>query len=135
MKRNYTIELNQDGTPIEAHLRIDLNAQLRMKKKYNENALSTIFTALDDIEKMLFVFNEALNWKGNDNTITDAAELYELICDNDLGGVSGFQKILTGIARESGLINEKEKAVIDAQGEGLFEDAAKNVELLSTSTK
>lgn len=120
--RAYTLNLNDNGEKVEVSLRLTLGSQLALKKKYNENALATIFGALDDPEKMMAVFNQALNYKGNENTITDGEQLYDLIADNDLGGVSGFQKILSGIARESGLLSEKEKKTIDEQGEKLFED-------------
>ena len=88
---------------------------------------------------MLAVFKEALNYKDNDNTIKDGEELYDLIVDADMGGVSGFQKILTGIARESGLLTEKEMETINKKAETFVEDAfsdeddAKNVVSLPLS--
>lgn len=120
--RTYQIELNKDGEPITVELRLTLGGQFTLKKKFGENALSTIFGAIDDVSRLIAVFNECLNYKGNTNEIHDAGELYELIVENDLGGVSGFQTILTGIARESGLLTEKEKAAIDAKAETMFDD-------------
>lgn len=120
--RTYELNLKRDGEPVKVNLRLTLGSQLTLKKKYNENALSTIFGALDDPEKMVTVFNQALNYKDNENEITDGAELYDLIADNDLGGVTGFQEILSGIARESGLLTEKEKAAVNAQAEKLFDE-------------
>lgn len=120
--RAYALDLVNSGEPVHVELRLTLGSQLTLKKKYNENALATIFGALDDPEKMAAVFDQALNYKGNTNTIKKGEELYDLIADNDLGGVEGFQKILSGIARASGLLSEKEKAAVDAQGEKLFED-------------
>ena len=120
--RTYDLKLINDGSPVDVSLRLTLGSQLALKKKYNENALATIFGALDDPEKMVAVLNQALNYKGNHNTIRDGEALYDLIADNDLGGVTGFQEILSGIARESGLLSEKEKQAVNAQAEKLFDD-------------
>ena len=120
--RTYELKLKKDTDTIDIDLRLTLGSQLKLKKKYNENALATIFGSLDDPEKMVSVFNEALNFKGNENVIKDGEELYDLIADNDLGGVSGFQEILSGIARESGLLSEKEREAVKAQTEKLFDD-------------
>lgn len=132
--RTYTITLKKDGIPVDVNLRITLKAQYAMRNKYNENAIATIFSGLDNIEKLIYVLNLALNYKDNDNTITDAEELYELIAENDLGGISGFEKILMGIARESGIINEEDKEKFEKMGEAMFDDE-KNFELLSASKK
>lgn len=118
--RTYILKLVKDGEPVRVDLRLTLGSQLALKKKYNENAISTIFGGLDDPEKMVAVFNQALNFKGNENTITDGEELYDLIADNDLGGLTGFQQILTSIARESGILSEKEKEALDKRGEELI---------------
>lgn len=118
--RTYILNLIRDGEPVKVDLRLTLGSQLALKKKYNENAISTIFGGLDDPEKLATVFNQALNFKGNENVIKDGEELYDLIADNDLGGLTGFQQILTGIARESGILSEKEKAALDKRGEELI---------------
>ena len=133
MNRAYILNLNSDGENIEVKLRLTLGSQLALKKKYNENALTTIFGALDDPEKMVAVFNQALNYKGNQNTIKNGEELYALIADNDLGGVTGFQQILSGIARQSGLLTEKEKEAIDNEGKKMFDEG--NFERLQQSNK
>lgn len=118
--RTYILKLVKDGEPVRVDLRLTLGSQLALKKKYSENAISTIFGALDDPEKMVTVFNQALNFKGNENVIKDGEELYDLIADNDLGGLSGFQQILTSIARESGILSEKEKESLDKKGEEII---------------
>lgn len=137
--RSYEIEVLKNGEPVTVSLRLTLKGQMNLKKQYNENALTTIFGGMDDVRKMLAVFKEALNYKDNENTIKDGEELYDLIVDADMGGVSGFQKILTGIARESGLLTEKEMETLNKKAETFVEDAfsdeddAKNVVSLPLS--
>ena len=138
MKKAYRMELKKDGVPVNVDLRLTLGGQLSLRKKFNENALGTLFGGMDDPTKMVAVFDEALNFSGNENTITSGAELYDLIVDNDLGGVSGFQKILSSSGRASGLLSEEEKAAVDKKSEGMVAELMNsdpNAELLQQLTK
>lgn len=120
----YEIELEkQDGTKVAAALRLNIAAQIKLKKKYHESTTQTIFGAIDDVERCVDVFKQALNWAGNTNEIKSGEELLDLMADNDMLGMVAKQQALTSIGRVSGLFSEAEKAKIDARGEGMLDDA------------
>lgn len=120
----YEIELEkQDGTKVEASLRLNIAAQIKLKKKYHESTTQTIFGAIDDIERCVDVFDAALKWSGNTNEIKSGEELLDLMAANDMLGMVAKQQVLTSIGRVSGLFSEAEKAKIDARGEGMLDDA------------
>ena len=60
--RTYTLNLIRDGEPVKVDLRLTLGSQLALKKKYNENAISTIFGGLDDPEKLATLSRTARNF-------------------------------------------------------------------------
>lgn len=104
-----TVELNikNNGENVKVHLRLTAGSQLRLKEKYgDENTLSTLLGGIDEIEKTIDVLNESLNYKNNDNTITDGEELYDLLVDNGHTGMGDFAKIITDIAVASGIISK-----------------------------
>lgn len=109
MKPTYKIELERDGERIEVELRLTVGGQLALKKKYNENAMSTILEASDDIEKCVSVFNEALKFKDNHNQIQSGEELYDLLVDNGYKDYNDFSDLLLSIGVESGLITQDKK--------------------------
>lgn len=120
----YEIELEkQDGTTVKASLRLNIAAQIALKKKYHESTTQTIFGAIDDVERCVEVFKQALNWTGNTNEIKSGEELLDLMAANDMLGMVAKQQVLTSIGRVSGLFSEAEKAKIDARGEGMLDDA------------
>lgn len=102
------LKLKQDGKPIKVHLRLTARGQLNLKEEYNEEILATMMTAIDDIEKCIKVFDEALHYKNNDNVIEDGEELYDLLVDNETTGSSGIGKVLTDIAINSGIISKQQ---------------------------
>ena len=63
-------------------------------------------SGINEIEKTVAVFDTALNYKDNDNVITDGEELYDLLVDNGTCGMDGFAKVLTDIAVASGIIKK-----------------------------
>lgn len=120
----YEIELEkQDGTKVAAALRLNIAAQIKLKKKYHESTTQTIFGAIDDIERCVDVFDNALKWAGNTNEIKSGEALLDLMAANDMLGMVAKQQVLTSIGRVSGLFSEAEKAKIDARGEGMLDDA------------
>lgn len=120
----YEIDLEkQDGTKVHVSLRLNVAGQLRLKKKYNESTTSTIFGAIDDIERCVDVFDASLKWAGNENEIKSGEELLDLMAVNDMLGMVAKQHILTSIGRVSGLFSEIEKEKIDARSEGMIDKA------------
>lgn len=121
--RTYDITL-QDGT--EVALRITIGSQMKLSKKYNEAAMATVFSAVADPAKICDVLTEALNYKGNENKFKTGAELYDALVDDGYEGTEDFMELLAGIAKESGLITDKQADQLvkytKEQTSDLFED-------------
>lgn len=125
---------NLNGEMIPVSLRLGVGSQMKLKKRFNESTTSTLFGAVDDIEKFVAVMDEALKWKGNTNKIQSGEELIDLMAANDMLGMVNKQRVITALGRASGLFSEKEKQKIDKRTEnaidGVFdedeEDNSKN---------
>ena len=121
MRQAYEITLNNnDGEEITLKLRIDIRGQMAIKKKYGEEAATVIGEAISDIEKMAFVLTQALTYKHNENSITDGADLYDLLVDNGYAGPIAFAEFLTTVAVYSGAMDEESKEEIDSLVRGTY---------------
>ena len=124
MKRTFDIEVSKNDEPVIVNLRLNLKGQENLENRYKgENILQIVYGALNNASKMAAVLKEALNYTGNTNSIKDGSELYDLIVDADMGGVSGFYKIMSGIARASGLLTEEEMNITNQNGEKMVKEA------------
>lgn len=123
MRNTYTLELKDGKEKVKVELRLTIAGQLALKKKYKENTYPLLFEAIDDAEIFCFILGEALNWKGNENSITDGEELYDLIVDNGYQGIGKLGEILFSIATVSGLISESEKERLLKRADRVFDDA------------
>lgn len=103
-KKTYTKSVNG----ITCNLRLTIKGQLNLKKKYNENAVATIFNAIDDLDRQLDVITEALNYSGNENEIKTGEEFLDAFIDDGNCGQEAIAEVLASIARVSGLINDKQ---------------------------
>lgn len=73
----------------------------------------------------------ALNYKDNDNEITDGEQFYDLLVENGRNGAEDFAKVLTDIAVNSGII-KKDQAnsvmnSINATYKTMFDNLEENV--------
>lgn len=93
-------------------LRLTIKGQLNLKKKYNENAVATIFNAIDDLDRQLDVITEALNYAGNENEIKTGEEFLDAFIDDEHYGQEEIATVLASIAKVSGLINDKQYEAI-----------------------
>ena len=120
---NFEIE-NAEGKTIPVSLRLSIGSQIQLKKKYKETTTSTLFNAVDDVERFVDVIDASLKWKGNENEIKSGEELIDLMAANDMLGMVSKQTLITAIGRASGLFSEKEKEKIDERAkkaiDGLF---------------
>lgn len=115
----YTIDLGDQ----EAALRLTARGLINLKKKLKvDSDIECITSGIDDIENMITILTEALNYKGNENTITDGADLYDAMVDAGYHGIEEFVPVLTDIGFFSGILSEKMKSAIDAKAKGLAED-------------
>lgn len=94
----------------EFKLRLTLAGQKNLMQKNPEiPVLATIMSAADDPMDMENLLTEALNWEGNENSIHDGAELYDLMVDNGYRGAKKFAEVALGIAHNAGLLAEDER--------------------------
>lgn len=105
-----TLELKlKDGEEVvKIHLRLTCGGQRELKEKYDEDTLTTLLGGFNEIDKTIDIFDTALNYKDNDNTIKSGEELYDLMVDNDYCGIEAFAKVVTDIAVASGIIKKEQ---------------------------
>lgn len=125
MMQTYDITLNNNnGEEITLKFRIRIKGQMAIEKKFKgETAMDAIMSAASDAEKMAYILTTALNFDGNDNTITDGMEAYDMLVDNGYAGQEQFTELLTNIALFSGIMSEKRKAQVDAYVKGTYDSA------------
>ncbi|HJI82085.1 MAG TPA: hypothetical protein OIM46_01690 [Oscillospiraceae bacterium] len=107
--RTYDLQLNGGKT---VHLRLTVAAQLRLKNKFNEDALDVILSASSDPERLLAVLDEALHFNDDPNGDLTGEALYDALVDSGVSGMDAFSDILFKLAHVSGLLS-------DTQGEKL----------------
>lgn len=91
----------------DVKLRLTTGGQRSLKEKTGEDALSVILGAATDMEFMIALLTEALNWTDSGNEITDGAELYDLLVDEGYAGQGKFAELAVQIGVASGLLNER----------------------------
>lgn len=109
-RRCYKLKVGKE----EFKLRLTLAGQKSlMEKNPDIPVLAIIMSAADDPTDMENLLTEALNWDGNDNTVHDGAELYDLMVDNGFCGAKRFAEVALGIAHNAGLLNEDERKKVE----------------------
>ena len=94
----------------EFKLRLTLKGQKNLMESNPElPVLAIIMSAADDPADMEKLLTEARNWDGNENSITDGAELYDLMVDNGYRGAKKFAEVALGIAHNAGLLDDDER--------------------------
>lgn len=105
-RRSFELKLGKETFK----LRLTLAGQKTLKEKNPDTPiLAVIMSAVDDPEDMENLLTEALNWDGNENTVTDGAELYDKMVDAGYCGAKKFMDVVLGIAHNAGLIDEPER--------------------------
>ena len=127
-----TVELNLKNREekVKVHLRLTCGGQLKLKDKYEDSIITVILDAMDDIEKCIDVLETALNHRDNDNVITDGAELYDMLVDNDYSGAAEFGKVLLDVAVASGIIRKDQANSLLNTISRTYEEAFKNIDEL-----
>lgn len=109
-RRCYKLKVGKE----EFNLRLTLAGQKSlMEKNPDIPVLAIIMSAADDPTDMENLLTEALNWDGNENTVHDGAELYDLMVDNGFCGAKRFAEVALGIAHNAGLLNEDERKKVE----------------------
>ncbi|MDE5781484.1 MAG: hypothetical protein K2I03_08410 [Lachnospiraceae bacterium] len=126
--KTYEIKLKAEEKEIKVHLRLTAGGLRKLKEKYDEEGMSLLMSSFQDIDRIIDIFDAALNYKNNDNEITDGEQLYDLLVDNSICGVEGFQKILTDIAINSGILTKQQGNTVQKLVKNTFEDAFADIE-------
>ena len=109
-RRCYKLKVGKE----EFKLRLTLAGQKSlMEKNPDIPVIATIMSAADDPVDMEALLTEALNWDGNDNSVHDGAELYDLMVDNGYCGAKRFAEVALGIAHNAGLLSEDERKKVE----------------------
>lgn len=118
-------------------LRLTIAAQLRLKNKFHQESIDTILEAANDLDKLLAVFDEALNYKDNENGEMTGEDLYDVLVDNGVKGTDAFANILFEIANASGILSDKQKdqvsAGINRSYSAIFENIEKGTDAVQNS--
>lgn len=120
--RTYDLQLNGGKT---VHLRLTVAAQLRLKNKFNEDALDVILSASSDPERLLAVLDEALHFNDDPNGDLTGEALYDALVDS---GVDAFSSILFQLANVSGLLSDTQTEKLSAGIEKMVNAAFDGVE-------
>ena len=120
MSRKYhTLRLGDD----QYRLRLTIRGQNNLRERFKEDTIQTVRGAATDSRRMVALLEEALNWEGNENPMTDGERFYDLLVDQGYCGQIQFSGLAFDIAACSGLVTAEQaktlkesvaKAVTDA---------------------
>lgn len=85
-------------------LRLTIRGQKHLAERFGEDTLQTVLTAAGDGERMAALLEEALNWEGSGNGVTDGEVFYDLLVDHGYQGQAQFGALAFDIAAASGLV-------------------------------
>lgn len=90
------------------------------------NTLFAVMDALDDLNKQAALFEAALSYKGNPNTLHDGYELIDQLADAQYGPL-GVKELIVQLAEDAGIMTKvdaaKVIAAIKAGSEKLYDAA------------
>lgn len=120
MSRKYhTLQLGDD----QYRLRLTIRGQNNLRERFQEDTIQTVLGAATDSRRMVALLEEALNWEGHENAVTDGERFYDLLVDQGYCGQIQFSGLAFDIAACSGLVTAEQaktlkesvaKAVTDA---------------------
>ena len=120
MSRKYhTLRLGDD----QYRLRLTIRGQNNLRERFQEDTIQTVLGAATDSRRMVALLEEALNWEGYENAVTDGERFYDLLVDQGYCGQFQFNGLAFDIAACSGLVTAEQaktlkesvaKAVTDA---------------------
>lgn len=95
---------------VEYKLRLTLAGQKKlMERSPGSTALGCVMSAIDEPEDLAALLTEALNWDGNENTVRDGEEMYDLLVDAGYAGNEAFTELVLDIAHNAGLLSYDDK--------------------------
>ena len=100
-----------------------IRGQNNLRERFQEDTIQTVLGAATDSRRMVALLEEALNWEGYENAVTDGERFYDLLVDQGYCGQIQFSGLAFDIAACSGLVTAEQaktlkesvaKAVTDA---------------------
>lgn len=89
-------------------LRLTVRGQRSLRERFGEETLQTVLGAATDSNRMTALLEEALNWEGSENPVTDGEAFYDLLVDQGYSGQIQFSSLAFDIAASSGLVTAKQ---------------------------
>lgn len=89
-------------------LRLTIRGQNRLREQFQEDIIQTVLGAAVDSRRMVALLEEALNWAGNENRVTEGEQFYDLLVDQGYCGQIQFSELAFDIAACSGLVTEEQ---------------------------
>lgn len=118
----YTLNLN--GEIYE--LRLTARGQKRLEDLFDTGTVSVLTDAIDKVRARAEVFSQALGFKGNQNRILDGYEFCDLLVDCGYAGPADFAKLLMGLGRASGIIDDRMEAEMNRRIDRYLSGALEN---------
>ena len=111
MSRKYhTLRLGDS----QYRLRLTIRGQNNLRERFQEDTIQTVLGAATDSRRMVALLEEALNWEGNENPVTDGERFYDLLVDQGYCGQIQFSGLAFDIAACSGqLAGEKQLPIYE----------------------
>ena len=101
MSRKYhTLRLGDS----QYRLRLTIRGQNNLRDRFQEDTIQTVLGAATDSRRMVALLEEALNWEGNENPVTDGERFYDLLVDQGYCGQIQFSGLAFDIAACSWLV-------------------------------
>ena len=105
MSRKYhTLRLGDD----QYRLRLTIRGQNNLRERFQEDTIQTVLGAATDSRRMVALLEEALNWEGYENAVTDGERFYDLLVDQGYCGQIQFSGLAFDIAACSGLVTAEQ---------------------------
>lgn len=100
---------NEEGKKVTLTLRLDLSHIRQLKEETGSDPLDLISDAGSGNSLTLAaLLGASLNHKNNKNAITDGDELFDLLVDNGVCGLSSWAELLSKVVTISGILTAKQ---------------------------
>lgn len=109
-------------------LRLTIRGQKNLAERFQEDTLQTVLTAPADSQRMAALLEEALNWEGGNNSVTDGEAFYDLLVDQGYCGQVQFSGLAFDIAVASGLMTAAQAGQLKTSVTQAVEDVFSNLD-------
>lgn len=100
--------VNENNETVTVTLRLNAGAALALENKLNMTVSEVLSQATDHINILTELLTAALNYKGNNNSIKEGTDLYDLLIENDVDGNIGFNRLIVDLAEACGIYSKSQ---------------------------